>query len=228
VAVTAGLGTPKPRVPKWVGIAAGVAVVAAVGVGVAFVVGKDDPKTTSPGNGAVVDTTINGSGSTSGSTAADTTPGGGAGTGNFDLTPLVGAWQAPCQPYLAGDGGSAQSYEIASSAPDTIELSIIGADYTAVDCTDAGTETVRVTYHFAAANAGQQGDMQAWSFTASAPPDCVSTEPTVCGMAAGDIPKMALGIDAAGLLRLGDPSTGADANGFPTTWQSTDIAGTRK
>jgi hypothetical protein len=228
VAVTTGLGTPKPRIPKWVTIAAGAVVVAAVGVGVALVVGKDDPPTTSPGNGAASDTTINGTSDTGGGTAADTTLGGGASAGSFDLTPLLGAWQAPCQPYLAGDGGSTQSYEIVSSAPDTIELAIIGSDHTTVDCSDAGTEGIRVTYHMNATNAGQQADTQAWLFTASAPPDCVSTEPTVCAMAAAPIPTLALGIDAAGLLRLGDPTTGTDANGFPTTWESTDLAGTRK
>jgi hypothetical protein len=204
-------------------VTAGAIVVAAVGVGVVVLATKDDPKSTTPGNGTEVVDSTNTDGTTvttasSGSTDT-TTAGGTAGGQTFDVTPILGTWTQPCEPYIAGDGASHGTIKVESPGTNQLNMVIGGGDFTTADCTGDYTETIAVTYPLTVVGAGTAGDVQGFLVQPAGEITCTSVEPGACDLAlsvGGQMPP-AVGVDGSGQLVAGDAGA-VDANGLPTSW----------
>jgi hypothetical protein len=228
--VSTGIGVPKPRIPKWVTIAAGGVVVVAVGVGIAVVASGGGDSTTLGGSNVTVDATDANGNTVTAPGGADTTggAGGGAGGSEFDLTPVVGTWVQPCQPYLDGSGASQGSMTVAASAPNEVTVVVDGGTAKSADCAGGFTSEISVTYVLSVTAAGTSAGVQGFVTESAADPTCESVEPTACSFALsgvnGQVPT-AIGVDGSGQLMI---STEAVTGGaLPTTWQPMAEGSTR-
>jgi hypothetical protein len=207
--------------------------VVAVGTVAVVVATRDDSSkpalgavtTVSPGPGTTVRTTgVSSPGTTT--VGATTVPGssvpttGTGAAGAVDLTPAIGSWRQACEPYLAGDGASGQIDEITSPGPNQLEVVMSGYDYTTVDCSDASTADIVITFHLNVLGAKTVDGIQVFKTSEVSKPDCVATPQDACSLAlsmgVGPRGFNGFGIDSDGQLRI--PPTGGpvDADGFPT------------
>jgi hypothetical protein len=228
VPVTTGIGVPKPKMPKWVTIAVGGAAVVAIGVGIAIVASGDDSAPTLGGSEVTVGATdANGNTVTVPGDATDTTVGGG-GAAEFDLTPILGTWMQPCEPYLAGDGASQGSMTVTSPGSNLLDVTIDGGTAKSVDCAGGFTSEITVTYHLAVTAAGTSAGVQAYVADQAGDPECTSIDQGACDMAmsgvTGSVPK-AIGVDGSGQLVISmEPVSGG---ALPTTWEPMVAGSTR-
>lgn len=221
--VTTGIGVPKPKIPKWVTIAAGGVGVAAVVAVIAVVAsGGDDKNPTLGGSDVVVEATdANGDPVTIGSDGGgtDTTLGGGNGSEQFDLTPILGTWLQPCEPFLDGSGASQGSMTLESPGTNQLTLVIDGGDAVSADCSGGFESAITVTYQLSVTNAGESAGVQAFVADQVGDPTCTSIEPAACGLALGtaQTPPSAIGVDANGQLVISYETVSGDA--LPTSWE---------
>ena len=195
---------------------AGVAAVAVIGVGAVVVLGGGDDGNGAPA--AAATTTIAG---TATPAPGDTGAGEGAGAttvaesattiaGIADLTPFVGSWIGPCEPYIALDGASSGGWIIEITGPNTLALTAQGFEYETADCSDSPPPMVFQTYELTVVGTGVVEGVEVIKVT----------EPTVG--------KDILGIDGSGRLRFGEPGSPTDAEGFPNVFGPVDpYSGTR-
>ncbi|MBI4932975.1 MAG: hypothetical protein HY828_03790 [Actinobacteria bacterium] len=220
--VTTGIGVPKPKIPTWVTIAAGGAAVVAVGVGIAVIASGDDENPTLGGSEVVVDATdANGDPVTivSDGGGTDTTLGGGTGGEQFDLTPILGTWLQPCEPFFDGSGASQGSMTLESPGPNLLTWVIDGGDAASADCSGGFESAITVTYQLSVTNAGESAGVQAFVADQVGDPTCTSIEPAACGLALGtaQTPPSAIGVDANGQLVISYETVSGDA--LPTSWE---------
>lgn len=57
---------------------------------------------------------------------------------SFDLAAFAGEWNSECQPFLAGDGASGGRWIFEVTGGTTMDVTLVGVDYTTVDCSDGG------------------------------------------------------------------------------------------
>jgi hypothetical protein len=220
VPVTTGIGAPKPKIPKWVTIAAGGVAVVAIGVGIAVVASSGDDSPTLGGTEVVVDGTDANGNPVTVPAGADTTTGAGSSGTEFDLTPILATWIQPCQPFLDGSGASQGSMTLESPGPNQLNLVIAGGDAATADCAGGFEQAITVTYPLTVTAAGTSGDVQAFVAESAGEPSCVSTiDPGACGLALGTIANIptALGVDGSGQLVVSNEVVTGGA--LPTTWE---------
>jgi hypothetical protein len=222
VSVTSGLTPPKPRVPRWVTVAAGgVAAVAVVAVIAVLATRGDDDTSIGPADTtvAVLGTDAAGNpvttlaGSTDNVAPDTTTPGSEA----FDLTPVLGTWLQPCEPYLSGDGASQGSMTVESPGPNQLNVVIEGGDAVTADCSGGFETAITVTYALTVIDAGTSGDVTGFIVAPAGDPTCESIEPAACGLALGVASAVppAIGVDGSGQLVTSEADPAA---GFPSVW----------
>lgn len=61
---------------------------------------------------------------------------------SFDLAAFAGEWDSECQPFLAGDGASNGRWAFEVTGGSTMNVTLVGVDYTTADCSDAGEVTI--------------------------------------------------------------------------------------